>query len=258
MGIVPGDHPIPAPESTVAGQHPRVCQVSTLVPIAAVAIVGLGFMTATFLWGSRRGWLGSQRVPVAATVLLTVTLVSNAMQWQVSGYLGSMERHHGDLGAGHLWKVFSPLVIQSDGLSQFTTNTIAFVLIVPLAELALGAPPMLVLYVVGGGIAQFVSFWWNPDGGGNSVAVIAVLGGLWATLVIDRFQPAQIQAIAVFGGLVLVVLLLARDQHGAGGVSGLILGAGLALMHQTRPLPLDHPLVLDADHPDPAHVEARR
>ena len=241
------------------GPSPEVVSVSILVAIAAIAIFATGFRTAIFLWGSRHGWLSQRRLPVTALALLVLTLVSNAAQWQVSGYLGAMERHHGDLGAGHLWKILSLLLIQSDGLSQFITNTVAFVLVVPLAELALATLPMLALYVIGGGIAQLVSFWWNPDGGGNSVAIVAVLGGLWAAVLIDHFQPVQFRIIAGVGGLALIVLLIARDQHGAGGVSGLIIGAALALARVTEPLLLHHPLVLNADHLDPAPVtEARR
>ena len=76
---------------------------------------------------------------------------------------------------------------------------------------------------------------WQPEGAGNSIAVLGLLGGLFAYFL--RQWPAgalgvrTLVLLALAGGAVLAA---GRDIHGPALLAGALLGMGLAARPITR------------------------
>jgi membrane associated rhomboid family serine protease len=203
-----------------------------LLLACAVAVYASGVRLVVQLVATRAEWL-RPRVPRVATGLLVVTLATNLWQLSDGSVVGSLGRNPGDLADGRAWKLVSPLLVQADGMSQFVSNTLAFLLVVPLAELALGSVPVAVLYLAGGLAGQATGFAWYDHGGGNSVAIAGVYGGLAAlSLTVPRARWASLP-LAVAG----VTLSLAHDNHGPAIVTGVLVGLALIRLDRTGPLP---------------------
>lgn len=130
----------------------------TTLTICAVVIYASGFRIVTSLVQDRAVWFDRFQVPWLSVALLVVTGAVNLWQLADQSLVGSLGRDPGDLTDGYLWKVLTPLLIQSDSVAQLVSNTVSFVLVVPLAELVLGAAPVLALYLLGGMARQAAGF----------------------------------------------------------------------------------------------------
>lgn len=98
------------------------------------------------------------------------------------------------LSIGHWWRLVSPLLVQSDGWVQLAFNMVTLAGFGVVAERSFGRWRWVLLYLGGGLVGQVLGYQWEPPGGGNSVAVCGLVGGIVAAAVlapaaVDRAIP---------------------------------------------------------------------
>ncbi len=77
--------------------------------------------------------------------------------------------------------------------------------------------------MAGGVITEFLAYFWQPVGGGNSIANFA-LSAATAVLGLMTVKNSVVRAIAVAILAAGVILLIRKDIHGIAVVVGAILG----------------------------------
>ncbi len=127
--------------------------------------------------------------------------------------LAVLRRAPGALADGQVWRLLSPLLVQSDGLPQLASNLLLLTVAGSAAEPALGRGMVVSLYLAGGLAGNLAGCLWDPTGAGSSVGVLGLFGGL-ATLALRQRRMAM--SVAVVAPAALMALLGAR----LGGLAG--------------------------------------
>ncbi|MFF2081005.1 rhomboid family intramembrane serine protease [Kitasatospora sp. NPDC058162] len=183
------------------------------------------------------------RRPWVTLALFAVMAVMAVVQYAVPSVVGDLMRQPGALSDGQWWRAGSALLVQSSGITQIAFNLPALLVIGAVTEAALGWWRTLVVFLVGGVLAHVVSLaGWSTQGGGDSVAICALLGALAVSCLLGGSQPRRpfqetwyVLLIPAAG----MLLCLLQNNHGAGLVAGCLLGLALA----PRP---GHPLARSA------------
>jgi len=165
--------------------------------------------------------MANARVP---WLTLAVTAVTGAgYAWQVADphLVTVVGRDPTGLHWSHVWRVASPLLIQSDGATQAAFNLVTLLVFGAWVERAWGRRAWAVGYLGAGLVGQLVGYAWNPPGGGNSVAVCGLVGLIGAALWVGRpmmpgpavilapYYPAALLGLDVAGGTGQVVAVVA-------------------------------------------------
>ncbi|WP_405693029.1 rhomboid family intramembrane serine protease [Streptomyces sp. NBC_01185] len=169
-------------------------------------------------------------VPRAAAVLVGVMAAMAVVQTAVPGVMPHLERDP----HGPWWRVVTALLVQTSGRGQLALNLAALAVVAPAAERRLGAVWMPVVLVLSGVVAHGVSTaGWSVHGGGDSVGICGLVGALAASCALTgRRRPLRLVSLLVPAAG--VVLCVAENNHGAGVVTGAVLGAALALVPEAR------------------------
>ncbi|MGI8484213.1 MAG: rhomboid family intramembrane serine protease [Thermomicrobiales bacterium] len=210
----------------------RLFFVSIMAGTLIAASCGAWFFVAQMAIGKRvRG-----PFPLSSLVILVVTSAFTAWQFIDSDVLGSLQRNSGDLSSGRIWKLVPPLFVQGDGWHGAIINTIAFLIVVPVAERVYGRRRVLLMYFVPGVIGQAAGFLWDTSGAGNSVAIAGLIGGfLTLELVHSHHLPRFAWIFAMIGLIAALVLTVLGDMHGPPILAGALLG--YVLNHLSPMLP---------------------
>jgi hypothetical protein len=162
-----------------------------------------------------------RRIPVALPSLLLPALLGTAL-WHTAwpGMVDTLGR--GQLGNGELWRVVTPLLVQTGPTAAVVVAFLLVALVGWLAERWFGSARMAALYLGGGLVANVVGAWWDPHGAGITVAGCGVLGGfaVW-WLRMRRSGPVSAGAWVLLIG---VFLAFSSDIHGVGALAGAVLG----------------------------------
>ena len=211
--------------------------ISMAAGTSIAAACGAWFFVAQMAIGKRvRG-----PFPVSSLVILLVTSGLTALQFIDSEVLGSLQRNAGDLTDGRIWKLVTPLFVQGDGWTGAIVNTIAFLLVVPLAERVYGRRRVLLMYFIPGLIGQAAGFLWDTPGAGNSVAIAGLIGGfLTLELVHSHHLPQFARIVAVIGLVAALLLTVLADMHGPPVLAGALLGYILNHLSPMLPHHIDH------------------
>ncbi len=222
--------------------------LSIAAGIMVAASGGAWFFVAQMAIGKRvRGPL-----PVSSFAILLVTSAVTALQFIDSGILGRLQRNPGDLADGHYWKLITPLFVQGDGWTVAILNTIAFLLVAPVAERVYGRRRILLMYFIPGIIGQAAGFLWDTPGAGNSVAIVGLVGGfLVLELVHAHRLPRVALILAVLGLGAALLLLVLGDLHGPPVLAGAFLGYVLNRASPMLPHHADHPHAIAWQPPAP-------
>lgn len=132
-----------------------------------------------------------------------------------------------EMAAGQYWRVVTAWLVQVDGPAQILFNGIGLLVFGSICEWRAGRLWWLAAYGVAGIAGEVAGIFWQPVGGGNSVAVLGLFA-LFAVSQLDRRDvpaPARALPLAV-AGAGAVWLLTQRDIHGVALAAGLVL-AGL-------------------------------
>ncbi|MEV0001627.1 rhomboid family intramembrane serine protease [Micromonospora sp. NPDC050980] len=176
--------------------------------------------------GGIPGALASEwRRPRPLTVLVC-SLTAAFAGWQLARpeLLDQLARHADTWSSGRWWQFGTQLLVQ-DPWWQTPINLIALLLVGPTVERLFGPGRWLLLYLGGAAAGEAVARFWQPDGAGNSIAVLGLLGGLFGW-VLRRFPgPALVaRTMAALGVAAGAVLALVRDIHGPALLAGVVLG----------------------------------
>jgi rhomboid protease GluP len=163
-----------------------------------------------------------RRIPVALPSLLLPAVLGTVVWHTVwPGLLDEVGRGH--LAAGQVWRVVTPLLVQTGPAVAVVIVFVLALLVGWPAERWFGSGRMAALYLGGGIVANVVGAWWDPDGAGITVAGCGVLGGfaVW-WLRMRRSGP-----VTAAGWVLLIGLFLAfsSDIHGIALLAGAVLGA---------------------------------
>ena len=162
---------------------------------------------------------------VASTLIITLTILTFALQVAYPETLQALRRDVDGLKAGEWWRLITPLFVQPHGTFQFLFNMIFLVVLLPMGERLYGAR-IWFLFFVPGVVGQLVNYAWGPGGGGSSTAVFGVMGSVLTYVLFHRKSaPRQYGVFAILGICGAVVMCFTRDGHGPGLLTGAALAA---------------------------------
>jgi membrane associated rhomboid family serine protease len=125
-----------------------------------------------------------EEVPWLTVAVATLTGAGLVVQELVPGTLGALERTP-KTSAGEPWRWLTSLVVQDGWLAGGVFNIAALVLAGIAVERLVARRVWLVAYVGGGLVGQVFGRYWQPVGGGNSVAVCGLVGLLVVLVAFD-------------------------------------------------------------------------
>ena len=160
-------------------------------------------MRAASLSGPRTAsTTGPSRRPVLTVVVCAVTVAVSVAALFSPTLMNLFTRDLSQLRAGQWWRVFTPVLVQSDGWGQLAFNLLGLALLGVAVERRVSRPWWVLVFLLGGPGSIAVLSAWKPEatGGGSSDAVAALLGAFTLLLVVDgprmRWQwPAQVYGV---------------------------------------------------------------
>lgn len=119
---------------------------------------------------------------------------------------------------GEVWRLATGMFVQDGGAVGTIFNLAALIILGAVAEQHFSRSAWLAIYFGGGTLAEIAALAWQPHGAGNSVAVLALAGGL-AFGAVKSFKPLSM-FFALVACAAALALVLMRDIHGVGFVGG--------------------------------------
>ncbi|MBW8482872.1 rhomboid family intramembrane serine protease [Actinomadura parmotrematis] len=189
-----------------------------------------------------------RRPPLLTALVFAATASVNAAQLAHPGLLERLERAPAGLH-GDWWRTFTALLVQDGGAAGAAVNLTFLLLVGAAAEQVLTRPRWLLQYFGTGLLAELAGYAWQPTGGGNSIAICGLAGGVavalwrreadlppagpavvaaWAWLMIGTLG-GTVFPLAV-AGLAVTVPLLARAGGRAGRATTIVVAAAGALL----------------------------
>ena len=168
----------------------------------------------------------SRGIPwLTLAVFVVTSAVTAAMYWRWPE-LGPLLERDPKMLTGEWWRFVTTWLVQTDGWQQVLLNSAGLLIYGTLVEQTIGRRWWVVAYVVAGLVGEVVGIWWQPVGGGNSVAICGLIGlySVWLTQRPSRGGPPPVVGTVVWGGLGLW-LITHSDIHGAALCAGFIIGA---------------------------------
>ena len=168
----------------------------------------------------------SRRIPwLTLAVFVVTSAVTAAMYWRWPE-LGPLLERDPKMLTDEWWRFVTTWLVLTDGWQQVAINCIGLLIYGTLVEQTIGRRWWVVAYVVAGLAGEVVGIWWQPVGGGNSVAICGLIGlySVWMTQRPSRGGPPAVVGTVVWGGLGLW-LITHSDIHGAALCAGFIVGA---------------------------------
>jgi len=164
---------------------------------------------------------GKVRFPRATLLLLMIIGIPSILQFFFPRLLPLLQRDYQRFVSGEWWRLFTSLVVQDGGVGGTISNLVGLALIGSVAERLWGSKSMLMIFLIGGILTQFVALLWQPTGAGNSVGSFSLAAGVAITAL--KFRPARSRLIAAILALAADGVLLAlQDIHGAAALVGTI------------------------------------
>jgi membrane associated rhomboid family serine protease len=149
--------------------------------------------------------LGLTRRPIVTAVVFGLTAIINAVQLAVPGVLGALERKPAGTH-GQWWRWGTTFFVQDGGVYGTVSNLLFLVILGVLAEQVVTRPHWVLYYFGVGLIGQLFGYWWQPVGGGNSVAICGLTGVV--TLAYFRRDP-RLPGLSACAVMVWLAALLA-------------------------------------------------
>lgn len=135
---------------------------------------------------------GARRLPLLTVVALAVAALAALLQYTVPGAVPLLERDPDGLRQGELWRLVTPLLVQTLGWYQVVANLASLAVVGAVAEWALGGRRWLVSLAAGTAGGQLAAYAWHEPGGGSSIAICGLAGGLVVTLLARRTPPHRL------------------------------------------------------------------
>jgi hypothetical protein len=147
--------------------------------------------------------------PLPLLPLLAILLPALFLIWMHFSptVLIAMQRDPSALSSGQWWRFISPLLIDSDGWIQFVTVSIGFICVGIPAQHLLGNWRWLLLFFAGAIAGELMGYLWQPYGGGTSIALFGLIGGM--VIYLRHKQPVLF--LTSMYTLCVVVALVGTD-----------------------------------------------
>ena len=195
----------------------------TIVGLAFYAVVAFAVLVA--VRAVARGEEPRPPRPGASALglWLVVALPSLAQVVAVPGLYDVLSRDGGRIGDGQVWRLVTSAVVQDGGVVGTVSNLVILAFAIVAATTAWG------------GVRTWATFWaavvgsnllvlgWEPDGGGNSMATLALACAVTANILASPARRwALVPGLGVLTGV--VVLAAAGDYHAVACGLGVLLG----------------------------------
>ena len=157
-----------------------------------------------------------------AVFILTAGITATMLVWPPIGT--ALERDPVMLGQGQIWRFVTTWLVQTDGWKQIGINSAGLLIYGALVETRVGRFWWAIGYVAAGLAGEVAGIFWQPVGGGNSVAICGLIGvySVWqvrqSTLGVQRFLGG-----AIWAGIGLWLTSRA-DIHGQALIMGFVIG----------------------------------
>ena len=194
--------------------------MTTLDPLLYCFILYAGFFCAGM---QLQGRSPAVRTPVATLGLLAVVGTPSLLQFIFPVLLVALERNWPLILHGQVWRIVTALTVQDGGGFGTLFNLTGLLLIGFASERLWGSARMAAIFVGGGVITEFLAYFWQPVGGGNSIANFA-LSAATAALGLMTVKNSVVRAVAVAILAAGLILLIQKDIHGVAVVVGAIMG----------------------------------
>ncbi len=167
----------------------------------------------------------NRHVPWLTLGVLVVTMAVTAAMYRWPE-IGTALQRSPEMVAGQYWRFVTAWLVQVDGPVQILCNGLGLVVFGSICEWRAGRGWWLAAYVTAGLAGEVAGIFWQPLGGGNSVAVL----GLFALFSVSQLGrrgmplPARVMPIAA-AGAGAIWLLVQRDIQGVALAAGLLLAS---------------------------------
>jgi rhomboid protease GluP len=165
-----------------------------------------------------------RRFPILTVIALTATAAVTATRLWTPDVMHALWRDPDELGAGQIWRLLSPVLVQSDGSASLVLAVFALCGVIGvLGERVFPPRRWIALYLLGALVGHGIGEVFQPDGGGTSVAFMGILGGLAAyALRSEARVPTPVRVEAALAIPLAVIDTVLRDIHGLPFLAGLV------------------------------------
>jgi rhomboid protease GluP len=127
---------------------------------------------------------------------------------------------------GEVWRMVTTWLVETDGWTQIAVNFAGLAIFGTLVELLVGRRWWILGYLVAGLTGEVAGLFWQPFGGGNSVAICGLIGlfSVWQLRRQQTLGPQRYLGTIVWLSLGLW-LCFRRDIHGPALVAGFLVAA---------------------------------
>ena len=172
---------------------------------------------------------GAHRMPLLTLAVALLTIAGFVLQLANTGALEALQRNSSAVAEGQWWRLFTTLLVQDGGWAGFLSNLAGLVLVGALAEQLISRWAWIGLYFVPALAVELIALRWQPVGGGNSVAWMALAGAVW---VLALRQKGGL-GLSLLGGAGLAIgalLSVMGNIHGPAILLGALLAWGVAVV----------------------------
>jgi hypothetical protein len=180
----------------------------------------------------------SHGFPVLTAVATGIAVVAAVAQYTVPAMVPALQRvPGGGLPDGQWWRLVSPLLVQTLGWYQVAANLVTLPIIGAVTERLLGRGWWLTLTAAGTAGGQVVAYHWHDSGGGDSIAICGLAGGVVVALLAQPTAGTPAGPIwAAHRAVVYYVAALTGWGFSgflAAALACLLAGVGLMVLHRT-------------------------
>lgn len=164
--------------------------------------------------------------PVVTAAAVGVALVAAVVQYAAPAVVPVLQREPGNW---QWWRVVTPLFVQTLGWYQVVTNLVTLALVGVVAERVFGRWRWAVLFAAGTVGGQLAAFAWQEPGGGDSIAICGLAGGVVVRLLAGRPDDAARWEVGVGAGYIA-----ALTGWGFGGIRAAAVAVVVAALVPAR------------------------
>ncbi len=175
------------------------------------------------------------RFPWLTLAVFVVTLaVTLAMMYRWPE-LGPLLERDPKMLTGEWWRFVTTWFALTDGWTQVVVNSVGLLFYGTAVEKQIGRFWWILAYLVAGTAGEIAGIFWQPIGGGNSVAVCGLIG-LYSVWQMGQKQlPTVVQYLGlVVWGAIGLWLFVSADIHGAALLAGFVVGGIVFVLHGRR------------------------
>jgi rhomboid protease GluP len=167
---------------------------------------------------------GRSRVPLVTLGLIVTISTVSLVGYSHQQVFEALERQRGAVGHGQIWRLVTPLLVQTDGWKALLAVMWLLLVVGVVAEPLFGHGRFLTLFLLSGIVGHSVGIAWQPGAGGASVGMLGPVGALVALLL----RPGAVRPFGRTLGWAAVLvggwLVATADIHGPALLAGICAG----------------------------------